>query len=67
MEYGSNPVPHREDMREAPLTAYAAAKVAGTHYLQMLHRTSGFPAVVLRPFFVDVNIKALISGSTLLS
>jgi len=52
MEYGGDPVPHREDMREAPFSGYAVAKVAATHYLQMLHRTAGFPAVVLRLFFV---------------
>ena len=52
VEYGDNPVPHREDMRERPLTPYAAAKVAATHYLQMLYRSSGFPSVILRPFFI---------------
>jgi len=52
MEYGDSPVPHREDMRERPLTPYAAAKVAATHYLQMLNRSVGFPCVILRPFFI---------------
>lgn len=52
VEYGNNPVPHREDMREMPLNPYAAAKVAATHYLQMKYRTFGFPVVILRPFFV---------------
>jgi len=52
VEYGDNPVPHREDMRERPLTPYAAAKVATTHYLQMLYHSRGFPAVILRPFFI---------------
>ena len=52
VEYGNNPVPHREDMRECPLTPYAAAKVACTHYLQMQNRSNGFPAVILRPFFI---------------
>lgn len=52
VEYGDNPVPHHEDMRERPLTPYAAAKVAATHYLQMLYRSVGFPAVILRPFFI---------------
>jgi nucleoside-diphosphate-sugar epimerase len=51
-EYGNNPVPHLEDMRECPLTPYAAAKVACTHYLQMQNRSNGFPIVILRPFFV---------------
>ncbi|MGB9600365.1 MAG: NAD-dependent epimerase/dehydratase family protein [Myxococcota bacterium] len=52
VEYGNNPIPHREDMREMPLNPYAAAKVAATHYLQMRYRTYGFPVVILRPFFV---------------
>ncbi|MGV8059916.1 MAG: NAD-dependent epimerase/dehydratase family protein [Smithellaceae bacterium] len=52
VEYGDNPVPHREDMRERPLTPYAAAKVAATHYLQMLYRSNDFPAVILRPFYI---------------
>ena len=52
VEYGNNPVPHREDMRECPLTPYAAAKVACTHYLQMQNRSNGFPVVILRPFFI---------------
>ena len=52
VEYGDNPVPHREDMRERPLNPYAAAKVAATHYLQMLYRSIRFPSVVLRPFFI---------------
>jgi nucleoside-diphosphate-sugar epimerase len=52
VEYGDNPIPHREDMRERPLNPYAAAKVAATHYLQMLYRCYNFPVVILRPFFV---------------
>lgn len=52
VEYGNNPVPHREDMREMPLNPYAAAKVAATHYLQMKYKTYNFPVVILRPFFV---------------
>jgi nucleoside-diphosphate-sugar epimerase len=52
VEYGNNQVPHREDMRECPLTPYAAAKVACTHYLQMQNRSNGFPVVILRPFFI---------------
>ena len=37
-------------MREQPLSPYSLAKVAGTHFLQMLHRTEKFPALILRLF-----------------
>ncbi|TAH34344.1 MAG: NAD-dependent epimerase/dehydratase family protein [Planctomycetota bacterium] len=51
-EYGNNPVRHREDMREMPISAYSAAKAAVTHYLQMLARSEGLPVVLVRPFLV---------------
>lgn len=51
-EYGHNQIPHREGMREMPVSAYSVAKVATTHYLQMLHQTQGCPAVCMRPFVV---------------
>jgi nucleoside-diphosphate-sugar epimerase len=52
IEYGNGPAPHREGQRECPQNPYAAAKVACTLYLQMLHRSRDFPAVILRPFLV---------------
>lgn len=51
-EYGDAPAPQHESMREQPISCYAAAKVATTQLLQMLHRTEGFPATVLRLFLV---------------
>jgi len=51
-EYGDRPAPQREEMRESPIAPYSAAKTAATHYLQMLHRRIGFPAVVARFFLV---------------
>ncbi len=51
-EYGDGPVPQSEDLRERPIAPYSAAKVAATHYLQMWHRRTGFPAVVARFFLV---------------
>lgn len=51
-EYGNNPVPHREDMREMPISAYSAAKAAVTQYLSMLARSEALPAVLVRPFLV---------------
>ena len=37
-------------MREKPISPYSLAKVASTHFLQMLSRTENFPAVTLRLF-----------------
>jgi len=51
-EYGNLPAPQRESMREAPISPYSLAKVASTQLLQMLHRTEGFPAVIMRFFLV---------------
>ena len=44
------PPPQCEELREQPISPYSLAKVASTHFLQMLQRTEGFPAVVLRLF-----------------
>lgn len=49
-EYGAAPAPQREDAREAAVSPYSLAKVATTHFLQMLWRTEKFPAVTLRLF-----------------
>jgi nucleoside-diphosphate-sugar epimerase len=51
-EYGNNPAPQSEDMRELPISPYSFAKTAATNFLQMLHTSENFPAVVLRPFLV---------------
>jgi nucleoside-diphosphate-sugar epimerase len=49
-EYGGNTAPQIETQREAPITPYAMGKLAATHFLQMIHRTEGFPATSLRLF-----------------
>ena len=49
-EYGSLPAPQCEESREQPISPYSLAKVASTHFVQMLSRTEGFPGVVLRLF-----------------
>ena len=49
-EYGNAHAPQNEKMREQPISPYSLAKVASTHFLQMLHRTENFPAVILRLF-----------------
>ncbi|RJX30706.1 MAG: NAD-dependent epimerase/dehydratase family protein [Oxalobacter sp.] len=49
-EYGNLPAPQSEIVREAPISPYSQAKVAATHFLQMMHRSEDFPAVTLRLF-----------------
>ena len=49
-EYGSQPAPQSEALREAPISPYAFGKAAATQFLQMLYRTEKFPAVVARLF-----------------
>ena len=51
-EYGSNPSPQFESMREDPFTAYAYSKVAATHFLQMAHTSCSFPVTIIRPFLL---------------
>lgn len=51
-EYGNLPAPQHEDFREDPISPYSMAKVASTHFLQMLYKTERFPAVILRLFLV---------------
>jgi nucleoside-diphosphate-sugar epimerase len=49
-EYGSAPAPQVESARERAISPYSLAKVAATHFLQMLHRTEQFPSTTLRLF-----------------
>jgi nucleoside-diphosphate-sugar epimerase len=49
-EYGNASAPQHEELREQPISPYSLAKVASTHFLQMLYRTENFPAVILRLF-----------------
>ena len=51
-EYGNLKAPQNETMRESPISPYSLGKVASTQFLQMLNRTEGFPAVILRLFLV---------------
>jgi nucleoside-diphosphate-sugar epimerase len=51
-EYGDNLAPQSEIQRERPISIYSCAKAASTFFLQTLHSTEGFPAVILRPFLV---------------
>jgi len=49
-EYGGSPSPQNESMREAAISPYSAAKVAGTHLIQALAKSESFPGVIIRPF-----------------
>ena len=51
-EYGSNPSPQSETMRELPFTAYSYSKVAATHFLQMAHTSCSLPVTIIRPFLL---------------
>lgn len=48
VEYGAMQTPSREDQRERPETAYAAALTAGAHYAGMIARYTPFPIVTAR-------------------
>lgn len=68
-EYGNGPAPSCEEQREAPLTSYAAALVAGTHYARMLQPYLPFSLVTARLALVygpdqseDFLIPALIAS-----
>nr|WP_274709287.1 NAD(P)-dependent oxidoreductase [Nitratireductor luteus] len=47
-EYGLAPSPYREDMREQPITVYAASLVAATHLVGALQRRLPFPVATAR-------------------
>lgn len=49
-EYGNNPAPQHELVRESPISPYSLGKVSATHMLQMLNRQENLPAVTLRLF-----------------
>ena len=51
--YGDTPtLPKREDMLPNPISPYAAAKLAGEHYMRVFARVYGLETVVLRYFNV---------------
>jgi nucleoside-diphosphate-sugar epimerase len=49
-EYGGQPAPQNELMREMPISQYALAKTSATHFIQMLSRTQNFPGTIFRLF-----------------
>jgi nucleoside-diphosphate-sugar epimerase len=52
-EYGEAILgPQVETSREQPISPYSIAKVASTHFIQMLFRSEQFPGVTLRPFLI---------------
>lgn len=48
-EYGNNPTPFKEGMREQPVTAYSFSKLCQTQLCQTLTRLHELPIAVLRP------------------
>jgi len=51
--YGDSPtLPKREDLLPAPLSPYAASKLAGEYYCQVFHQVYGLETVCLRYFNV---------------
>jgi nucleoside-diphosphate-sugar epimerase len=51
-EYGLSKVPYQEDQREKPTSPYSTSKLAATHFCQMLHRSLGYPNVIIRPCLI---------------
>lgn len=51
-EYGDSKSPQIETMREKPISPYSFAKIAASHFIQMLSKIEGFPGVVVRFFLV---------------
>jgi nucleoside-diphosphate-sugar epimerase len=49
-EYGSQPLPLREDMRLRPVSPYAISKAKATQAAMEMHAAKGFPVTVLRVF-----------------
>ncbi len=47
-EYGTAPLPYREDVREEPVSAYGLGRLMQTHLLRSLRGRLSFPAVMLR-------------------
>lgn len=48
-EYGKNPPPFSEDMREAPVSAYSLSKQSATQLSQLMARSLGLSVCILRP------------------
>lgn len=68
-EYGAAIEPFREEMREAPISAYSLSKVCETQLGQMMARSCEVPVIVVRPTIVygpgqqdDMFLPALIQS-----
>ncbi|RJF93648.1 NAD-dependent epimerase/dehydratase family protein [Sphingomonas cavernae] len=72
-EYGTAPVPYREDQKEDPSTPYGAGLAAGTMYLRVLEGVLPFPAITARlalvfgagqseAFLIPALIRACLEG-----
>lgn len=49
-EYGDNPAPFHEEMREKPVSPYSASKVASTYLCDMFSKVYDKPIITVRPF-----------------
>ena len=68
-EYGHNPCPFTEDMRESPVSAYSFSKLCMTHLCEVLNILYKMPFVVVRPTLaygpgqnIDMFLPALIKS-----
>ena len=48
-EYGSNPVPFREDQRPSPINVYSCSKICMTTLAETMHALYRLPVTVVRP------------------
>jgi UDP-glucose 4-epimerase len=51
-EYGQNMVPFKETLKEMPVSAYAASKIAATYFCDMMNKVNDKPIITVRPFLV---------------
>lgn len=68
-EYGHNPCPFKETMRELPVSAYSFSKMCMTRLCETLYNLHGMPFVMLRPTLaygpgqaIDMFIPSLIDS-----
>lgn len=74
-EYGSNPVPFREDQRPSPINVYSCSKICMTTLAETMHALYRLPVTVVRPtvaygpgqgpdMYLPAMIMALLGGKS---
>lgn len=48
-EYGKNPVPFNEELKEDPVSPYSASKVASTYFCEMMTKIFNHSIITIRP------------------